>query len=128
MSDIHDAETQAICPITSTHGANGQPRWNDQGMLGYRCSRCGEFSMGALAQVNLGHRPAGERERISQVLAAIWKNGHGAAAALDEDGLARVAAVPFVSTNDDPVERPHEGAVASLTELFRGKRQGQGLV
>lgn len=122
MTDIHDAETLAACPIVGTHSVSVQSRWNERDMLGFRCSRCGEFSVNSLAQLQLDQYPAGKREQISRVLAAIWKNGDGVAARLDQDGVTRVTEVPFTSTKDEAAEKPHGQWVAKLTEYFRAER------
>lgn len=125
MTDIYDAETLPACPIVGTHGVSVQTRWNERDMLGFRCKKCGEFSVDSMGQLQLIQHPAWKREQMSRVIAAIWNNGEGVAARLDQDGVARVAAVPFATTADEPFGRPLEAEVADLTAFFRGQRQGR---
>jgi hypothetical protein len=60
---------------------------------------------------------------LSRVIAAIWNNGKGVAARLDQDGVARVVAAGFASTAEEPFGRPLEAGIAALTALFRDQRQ-----
>ena len=124
MTDIHDAETSSPCPIVGTHGVGVQPRWSERDFVGFRCKKCGEFSVDSVGAFQLSGLPAWKREQLSRVIAAIWNNGKGVAARLDQDGVARVAAAGFASTTEEPFGRPLEAGIAALTAFFRDKRQG----
>jgi hypothetical protein len=91
-------------------------------MVGFRCKRCGEFSIDSMGAWQLSRQPAWKREQLSRVIAAIWNKGEGVAARLDQDGAVRVAAVPFTTTAEEPFGRPHEEEIATLVAFFRGKR------
>jgi hypothetical protein len=102
-----------------------QARWSELNFVGFRCKKCGEFSVDPAGAIHLSQLPPWKREQLSRVIAAIWNNGKGVAPRLDQDGVARVAAAGFASTTEEPFGKPLDEGVATLTAFFFAQRQAR---